>query len=199
MATDTMMMSGGMKIAGCMRIAASPFLTGVAILSAATARARPGAGSAGPWPTRAALLARRRAAFRCAAVSPGSRKRTVCFPRTSALRCNPAGRSEYRIFITAWTSRACQRTGASDGLCKQNVAKLSRSMTYCVAKCKSPFACGFSQNAWCEMQAHLVRIRSQQASSVPQASSPRREPGIRWQAGTSGLAGGRRCSPEPAT
>jgi hypothetical protein len=100
MATDTMMIIGGMKIAGCMRIAASPFLTVVAILSAATARATPSAGSAGPWPTRAALLARRRAAFRCGAVSPGSRIRTVCLPRTWALRCNPGGRSEYRIFIT---------------------------------------------------------------------------------------------------
>lgn len=128
-ATDTMMINGGMKIAGCMRIAASPFRTVVAILSAATARARPSAGRAGPWPIRDALLARRMAAFRCAAVSPGSRKRTVCLPRTSAVRCSPVGRSEYRILITARTSRACQRTGVLMEW-KQNVVKLSRSMTF---------------------------------------------------------------------
>jgi hypothetical protein len=101
MATSNTMIIGGMKIAGCMRIAANPFRTVVAIRSAATARAKPSADSAGPWPTRAALLALLMAAFRCAAVSPGSRKRIVCLPRTSALRCSPPGRSEYRILITA--------------------------------------------------------------------------------------------------
>jgi hypothetical protein len=64
---------GGKKITGCMRIAANPFLTVVLIRSAASARATPSAGRPGPWPTRAALLARRMAAFRCAGVSPGSR------------------------------------------------------------------------------------------------------------------------------
>ena len=104
---------GGMRIAGCMRIAANPFLTVVATRSAAIARARPSAGNCGPWPTLAALLALRMAAFRCAAVSPGSKKRNVWLPRTSALRCSPPGRSEYRILITARDLASMPEEGAS--------------------------------------------------------------------------------------
>ena len=104
-----MMINGGKKIAGCMRIAASPFVTVALIRSAASARAMPGADSPGPWPTRAALLALRMAAFRCAAVRPGSRYKIVFLPCMSARTCSPPGRSEYLILITAGTSRAGQR------------------------------------------------------------------------------------------
>ena len=104
-----MMINGGKNIAGCMRIAASPLVTVVLNRSAASAQAMPAAGSPGPWPTLAALLALRMAAFRCAAVSPGSRYRIVFLPWISARTCSPPGRSEYLILITTGTSRAGQR------------------------------------------------------------------------------------------
>ena len=60
-------------MAGCPRMAAAPFLTVVRILCTIMAPATLAAGRRGPWPMRPLLRARRKAACRCAGVSPGSR------------------------------------------------------------------------------------------------------------------------------
>jgi hypothetical protein len=73
MAAVTMIRIGGTKMAGCPRMAAAPFRTVVRILCTITAPATPAAGSRGPCPMRPLLRARRKAACRCSAVSPGTR------------------------------------------------------------------------------------------------------------------------------
>ena len=72
-AAVTMIKIGGTKMAGCTRMAAAPFRQVVRILSTTTAPATPAADSRGPCPMRPLLRARRSAACRCCAVSPGSR------------------------------------------------------------------------------------------------------------------------------